>query len=590
MNVKDSTTLKIIFSRSFLISFFTPLLICGIFFTSQWPLSYYEELVRLFSYLAKTYIGTRGQISQIDHGLNKIGGLLIIFAIVTPLILLVCKWVLQKTDNNLDIVIKESLSIQLGQKDWLIMGSLLLFGCILRGIPINQSLWQPEITSFLVFMKGGLASTLLPTSAAGPQPLMQLIGIIFSKVFGVSDLALRFPSYLISVMSIPLLYWISIKMTGDRVFSLITGSIFLINSFHVFLSFQMRSYGMMAFFTILSTYFLGKLLQNPSKSTAHKLIASNVLLGYSHLYGILFILTQVIAVFLIRFVQVLKKRPKYFIIKEAGLRFFQSFIVTFLILGFLYLAYIPVTAMSLFNTEYTQALPYFEYLKRAISLSYHIVSFVDSTLLSYGTLVLLLSVIIIFYFIINSIQELLIFILFIGTLVFSLVLPSGQGFYPRYLVCCIPLFALCLSYLICRWWRSGKILKKISSVFLALSYIIISLFGFKNANLPIYPIKEALNYVKNHHHYKGDLICGDWFSYTYLAYYDEVVERFDNIEELEDLIALERNMIVIINTTSKQIDRNAEGNKFLAIEKIENSFKLIKTFDGHFPIRIWVRP
>ena len=80
---------------------------------------------------------------------------------------------------------------------------------------------------------------------------------VFVTVLGESAWSIRLPAVLFGVASIPVLYALGERVTGTRE-ALLACAILSVSYHHIWFSQNARGYTMLAFWTILSTFWLRK--------------------------------------------------------------------------------------------------------------------------------------------------------------------------------------------------------------------------------------------------------------------------------------------------------------------------------------------
>jgi len=147
---------------------------------------------------------------------------------------------------------------------------ILLTSFLIRLISLNQSLWLDEATTARVvqqFNFYGIITKFSPTDFH--PPLYYLFMKIWTNIFGYSEISLRMPSVLFSLLTGYLIYLIGKKlfnndsglaslarMTKGQQFGLWTAVFFLFNPLIVYYSQEARMYMMATFLLTVSLYYL----------------------------------------------------------------------------------------------------------------------------------------------------------------------------------------------------------------------------------------------------------------------------------------------------------------------------------------------
>lgn len=145
----------------------------------------------------------------------------------------------------------------------------LLFGVafFLRLIALNQSLWLDEaITAKVVrqFSLFQISSLFSPTDFH--PPLYYLFMKMWSSLFGTSEIALRFPSVLFSLLTGHILFLIASRYKNER-FGLWVAALYLFNPLVIYYAQEARMYALVTFLLTWCLYFAleaGGFFKNPS--------------------------------------------------------------------------------------------------------------------------------------------------------------------------------------------------------------------------------------------------------------------------------------------------------------------------------------
>jgi mannosyltransferase len=156
------------------------------------------------------------------------------------------------------------------------------------------------------------------------------------KLFGISAFAVRIPSFLFSVAIVYFIYWTGVKFFSLRA-GIIASLVFSFSNYHMLFAHEARVYSLFALLTTISMYLFLSLYRDPGKKKLLiLLLATNVILVYSHFFGWFVILIQVYCVVLIKSLR-----------KEISGRYF--IITAILLLS--YLPYYPVFISRFITTS-----------------------------------------------------------------------------------------------------------------------------------------------------------------------------------------------------------------------------------------------
>ncbi|MEO8151184.1 MAG: glycosyltransferase family 39 protein [Bacteroidia bacterium] len=581
--MKYSPFLRKVFSNSFMIVLLLFMLVVASCYM-RFPGSLYNSIIINISDFLKTNLGSNGSIIKIETGLHKLSKLMVFLSFAFIAYLQFWKWLLGRLkENNNDNLSATYFNTRLVKQDWFIITGLTIAAILLRIFPITQSLWQDEIGVYKIFIEKGILSTVYPKSSMGSQPFMQIIVTLFINVFGVSELNLRLPVFLFAVFTVPLLYFVCIKISGQRILALVACLFLTIHSYHIYYSFQMRGYAIVIFLCILSTYLFIKLLYSYTKQTGILFILTNILMVYTHMWAIYYLISQQIVLVVILMYQLRKNNlPNTFSAHNIA-AYFQSFIVFLLLIFIIYLPQIPVVLMNVLNENGIKILMT-DYFYQVISTSHYLVAYSDNAVL---VRLYVLTIVLVYLFVVKkSMPFRIIFYSSIILFFITAFANNPTGFFPRYLICELPLFIFISAEVIMKLWNSSTAINKSLSIILVIAFITLSFMGYHNTYRKIQNFKGAVEFVNNQNMNEDKIIVANSIGKTEIQYYDKKIIPLNSTEQLDSLIALNKNVYAITTLT-----RFAGRSAFLKDKdtqiKIERQFRRIKTFDGQFPVDVW---
>jgi len=201
-----------------------------------------------------------------------------------------------------------------------------LLAFFLRLFFLNQSLWLDEAITANVVKKFSYLSIIQKFSPFDfHPPLYYLFMKFWSNIFGYSEVSLRFPSIIFSLLSGFFVYKIAQFFKKKKI---IFWSVvfFLFNPLIIYYSQEVRMYMMVNFFVIVSFYFFIKLQKNLQ---TQKLVFENnfllmnlfLILSFFTFYGSIFFILAILFYFLF------KKQYQYLILSTC------YFLLSFLIIS-----------------------------------------------------------------------------------------------------------------------------------------------------------------------------------------------------------------------------------------------------------------
>jgi len=175
-------------------------------------------------------------------------------------------------------------------KKWLVF--LFAAAFLFRLVGLDQSLWLDEAISANVAMQKGFGEIIRDFSPTDfHPPLYYLMLKAWVSLFGSSEISVRFPSIIFSLLAGWMVYRIGKKLK-DTHFGLWASAFFLFNPLIVYYSQEARMYMMATFFIAASFYFL--------LSRRFFLSAVSAAVAFFTFYGALFYIGSAIVYFLIK--------------------------------------------------------------------------------------------------------------------------------------------------------------------------------------------------------------------------------------------------------------------------------------------------
>lgn len=171
---------------------------------------------------------------------------------------------------------------------------ILALGSFLRIYDLGaESLWLDEACS----IQESAMSIKGIAEHSNQPPLYFIILNFWINLFGTSEVALRSLSAIFGIISILLIYQVGSTLFNSRV-GLISGLLSAISSYHIYYSQEARGYSLLLLLSILSYLFFIKILQGDKKWYYPGYFLATLLLGYTHIYGLFIIASQILLFFL----------------------------------------------------------------------------------------------------------------------------------------------------------------------------------------------------------------------------------------------------------------------------------------------------
>jgi uncharacterized membrane protein len=165
---------------------------------------------------------------------------------------------------------------------WAWLGGLTILAAWLRIVGINKCLWWDEIYFLVVSVRHPLAEIVSVFPADTQHTLYSILARLSILVFGEHAWSLRFPALLFGVASIPVLYLLG-SLVATRSEAWFSAAFLAVSYHHVWFSQNARGYSALAFWAILSTYFLLRGMRTGQQGPYIAYSAAAALGIYTHL-------------------------------------------------------------------------------------------------------------------------------------------------------------------------------------------------------------------------------------------------------------------------------------------------------------------
>lgn len=142
------------------------------------------------------------------------------------------------------------------------------------------------------------------------RPVYFLILKLWVSLFGYSELSARLPSVIFGVLSIILIYKLAKELFGEGS-GLISAVILSLSSYHIYYSQEARNYSLFLFLGLSSMLIFVKILNKEDAKLLLLLVLINILLLYTHLFGIFIVIIQ--SIFFIIFLRKIKLKKLWII-------------------------------------------------------------------------------------------------------------------------------------------------------------------------------------------------------------------------------------------------------------------------------------
>ncbi len=146
--------------------------------------------------------------------------------------------------------------------------AILVIGLFLRFYQhfMGRSLWEDECHFALNFIKYDFWRLTKPLDDIQAGPIFFLWGVkAFVTVFGYNEIAFRSLTWLFSIITLPLMYYVTLELTKKRIVALLSFLVFSVNLSVLYFSSELKPYGIDVSVYLLITY-----LTVSSNSYIHK--------------------------------------------------------------------------------------------------------------------------------------------------------------------------------------------------------------------------------------------------------------------------------------------------------------------------------
>lgn len=169
---------------------------------------------------------------------------------------------------------------------------ILAVGSFLRiyGLGV-ESLWLDESIS-VDFSSGSVGSIVTETSSRNNPPLYWIMLHYWMNLFGTSEVAARSLSAIWGILAILVTYLVGRELFNSKI-GLIASFLSAISYFHIYYAQEARTYALLLLLSLLSYLFFIKILKQNRNWYYLCYFLANFLLGYTHIYGLFIIASQI---------------------------------------------------------------------------------------------------------------------------------------------------------------------------------------------------------------------------------------------------------------------------------------------------------
>lgn len=178
-------------------------------------------------------------------------------------------------------------------RTWIWLTAVTIVAAWLRVVGIDKGLWWDEIYFLVVSVRRPLAEIVTVFPGDNQHPLYSILAWLSVHVFGEHAWSLRLPAVVFGVASIPALYLLAASVTS-RVEALLSAALLAVSYHHVWFSQNARGYSALAFWTLMSTFFLLKALRTGRRGPYFAYAVVAALGVYTHLTMLFLVASHVL--------------------------------------------------------------------------------------------------------------------------------------------------------------------------------------------------------------------------------------------------------------------------------------------------------
>ena len=314
-----------------------------------------------------------------------------------------------------------------------------LLGAFLRLYSLGaESIWLDEAITYNIGSVDSFVSVWQGAMQDKHPPLHFLL-IHLVTMFSSTEFALRLPSAIFGILTIPATYLLADSVFGKKE-AIISAFILSISTYHIYYSQEARMYALMMFFSVMSTYFIYNAYVSNSYLMWCGFALSSALAFYSFYYTVFLIIPLVVFYCVVQFKDSLKK--KHIVVTDANnlKNFTASMFGMMLLISPLI---VPFISQSISRTAssptwgVSQSLSLFSTVLRQFSIS------------DMGFYLFFIFFIIgIFLLVMNKSKwqgSLLIGLVFTVPFIASYILSASMPFSPRHVLFILPIYILIIS-------------------------------------------------------------------------------------------------------------------------------------------------
>jgi uncharacterized membrane protein len=164
----------------------------------------------------------------------------------------------------------------------------------------EESLWLDEGVSARIAQTDKAIDILDPGLLDDNPPFYYILLHFWIKYFGNSEFSLRFPSLIFNLVSVLMIYLVSVLLFNCKT-GLLSALLVALSGYHLYFAQEARNYTLLGMEALFSMYFYIRLSRRFNWASSFGYILSSSLMLYTHPYGLFLILAQNLHVFIFAF-------------------------------------------------------------------------------------------------------------------------------------------------------------------------------------------------------------------------------------------------------------------------------------------------